>query len=111
MPPPGPVSPLPLTAVPVDCGIDPGTGKTNFSAKLQASGGRRRRISPIELSAREHGVAVLAADGATNVEIARSLFISTKTVEHHLSSAYAKLGVHSRKELQRKWRRADSARA
>ena len=51
----------------------------------------------------EHSVAALAAEGATNAEIAGSLFISTKTVEHHLTSAYSKLGVRSRKRLRRSW--------
>ncbi len=72
-------------------------------AELQASGGRRRRVSSTELSAQERHVAALAAKGATNDEIASSLFISAKTVEHHLTSAYSKLGVRSRKELQGRW--------
>ena len=45
-------------------------------------------------------MARMAAQGSTNGEIALSLFISVKTVEHHLTSAYSKLGVHSRKDLR-----------
>ena len=37
--------------------------------------------------------------GATNPEIATRLFLSRKTVEHHVSNALAKLGLHSRAEL------------
>jgi hypothetical protein len=38
------------------------------------------------------------AAGLTNSEIAESLFLSESTVKSHLSSAFAKLGVRSRKE-------------
>jgi DNA-binding CsgD family transcriptional regulator len=51
------------------------------------------------LSAREREVAELVAAGATNPEIATRLFLSRKTVEHHVSNALAKLGLHSRTEL------------
>ena len=69
-------------------------------AELEASGGRRRRASSVQLSPQELRVAQLAAQGATNAEIASPLFISAKTVEHHLTSVYAKLGVRSRRELR-----------
>ncbi|HZO05945.1 MAG TPA: LuxR C-terminal-related transcriptional regulator, partial [Solirubrobacterales bacterium] len=36
---------------------------------------------------------------ATNREVATALFLSPRTVEHHLRSAYRKLGVRSRTEL------------
>ncbi len=51
------------------------------------------------LSAREREVADLVALGATNPEIAERLFLSRKTVEHHVSNALAKLGLRSRAEL------------
>ena len=35
----------------------------------------------------------VAAQGATNPQIAQELFVSLKTVETHLSNAYAKLGI------------------
>jgi DNA-binding NarL/FixJ family response regulator len=44
-------------------------------------------------------VARLVAQGRSNKEVAAALFLSEKTVEHHLSRTYAKLGVGSRTEL------------
>lgn len=58
-----------------------------------------RRASITELTEAEARVVRLAASGLTNREIARSLFMSVRTVEGHLSHAYAKLGVRSRTEL------------
>ncbi|ASW53700.1 helix-turn-helix transcriptional regulator [Plantactinospora sp. KBS50] len=53
------------------------------------------------LTARERLVAELAAAGANNAEIARRLVLSVRTVENHLSRAYAKLGITSRSDLAR----------
>lgn len=68
----------------------------------------RRRVdlsSPLAaLSRRELEVARLAATGARNVDIAGSLFISTKTVEQHLSRVFAQLGVRNRTELGARYR-------
>jgi len=51
------------------------------------------------LSARELDVARLAAAGLRSRAVGVRLGISERTVENHLASAYAKLGVHSRAEL------------
>lgn len=51
------------------------------------------------LSPREHEVAGLVAEGRENREIARLLFLSPKTVEHHVSSVLRKLAMASRREL------------
>jgi DNA-binding NarL/FixJ family response regulator len=51
------------------------------------------------LTAREREVADLVIQGRSNKEVAGVLFLSEKTVEHHLSKIYAKLGVRSRAEL------------
>jgi DNA-binding CsgD family transcriptional regulator len=54
------------------------------------------------LTSAERRVADLAAAGTTNHDIASALFISTKTVEVHLSRIYRKLGIRSRAELGRR---------
>ncbi|MGA8535669.1 MAG: AAA family ATPase [Candidatus Tumulicola sp.] len=51
------------------------------------------------LSARECEIATLAAGGQSNLEIARRLSITHKTVEKHLASAYQKLHITSRAQL------------
>jgi DNA-binding NarL/FixJ family response regulator len=51
------------------------------------------------LSDRERQVARLAASGASNPEIARSLFLSRKTVERHMSNILGKFGLRNRTEL------------
>ncbi|EHN12857.1 regulatory protein LuxR [Patulibacter medicamentivorans] len=56
-----------------------------------------------DLTAREREVCDLVAGGATNREVAAALFLSPRTVEHHLRGAYRKLGVRSRSELARRW--------
>jgi pimeloyl-ACP methyl ester carboxylesterase len=63
---------------------------------------RRTNIGVDALSRREREVAVLAARGETAVEIADRLFVSKRTVESHLVSIYAKLGVASKTELIRR---------
>jgi DNA-binding CsgD family transcriptional regulator len=52
------------------------------------------------LTSSEHRVAVLAAMGATNQEIADRLFLSRRTVEAHLTSVYDKLRVSGRAGLR-----------
>ena len=44
-------------------------------------------------------MALLVADGLTNREVAAALFLSPKTIEHHLSIIYRKLGLRSRAQL------------
>lgn len=51
------------------------------------------------LTPAERRVAELAAQGLSNKEIARALFVAVNTVEAHLSHAYGKLGVRSRTQL------------
>lgn len=70
--------------------------------EIEASGGRprRERTSGAEaLTPSERRVADLAAEGLTNREIAESLWITRKTVEHHLGRVYGKLGISARSGL------------
>jgi DNA-binding CsgD family transcriptional regulator/tetratricopeptide (TPR) repeat protein len=55
---------------------------------------RRDDLTPSELR-----IARLAAKGASNKEIAQSLFLTVKTVEMHLSNSYRKLDIRSRRDL------------
>ncbi|HLW94801.1 MAG TPA: helix-turn-helix transcriptional regulator, partial [Solirubrobacteraceae bacterium] len=73
-------------------------------AELAASGGRRRRRGDdgSALTAQERRVAALAAEGLANGEIAAAMHLSPKTVSGHLQRVYAKLGMHSRRELIRR---------
>jgi predicted ATPase/DNA-binding NarL/FixJ family response regulator len=56
---------------------------------------------PAGLSAREIEILRLVAGGLTNIEVAERLFLSSRTVDWHLSSVYRKLGLHSRTEAAR----------
>jgi DNA-binding CsgD family transcriptional regulator len=61
---------------------------------------RRRALSgPESLTPAESRVALAAAGGATNREIAQDLFVSLRTVEMHLTNTYRKLGDCSRGDL------------
>jgi DNA-binding CsgD family transcriptional regulator len=62
------------------------------------------RTQDVELTSSEQRVADLAATGMTNRDIATTLFISPKTVEHHIGRIYRKLGIRSRAELGRRMR-------
>ena len=71
-------------------------------AGLHAGPGRRARAEltgPGALTAAEWRVCRQAAEGHTNRELAQALFVTEKTVERHLSSAYQKLGIRSRFQL------------
>jgi DNA-binding CsgD family transcriptional regulator len=70
--------------------------------ELAVAGARPRRDAlrgRDALTASELRVARMAASGMTNREIAQALFVTTKTVETHLSHAFDKLDVRSRGDL------------
>ena len=71
-------------------------------SELYATGARPRSdaVSGVEsLTASERRVVDLAADGNSNRDIAQTLYVTPKTVEVHLSNAYRKLGIRSRRDL------------
>jgi DNA-binding CsgD family transcriptional regulator len=70
--------------------------------ELRQAGGRRRfpLADPALLTERESFVARRAAAGRTNKEIARELYVTTRSVEFALTSVYRKLGVSGRRGLR-----------
>ncbi|MBJ8346223.1 AAA family ATPase [Antrihabitans sp. YC2-6] len=56
------------------------------------------RAHPAGLTARQADVLDLVAEGLTNAEIAERLFLSVRTVDHHVSSILGKLGVATRRD-------------
>jgi ATP/maltotriose-dependent transcriptional regulator MalT len=82
-------------------GAEPWAARTR--TELTATGGEFARASEVspadELTPHELQVALLVADGLTNREAAAALFLSPKTIEHHLSIIYRKLGLRSRAQL------------
>nr|WJP00513.1 AntN [Pseudonocardia antarctica] len=59
-----------------------------------------REFARTALSDAESRVAKMAADGLSNREISRSLYITVSTVEQHLTRSYRKLAIRSRSELR-----------
>jgi DNA-binding NarL/FixJ family response regulator len=59
----------------------------------------RRPLASEPLTSQETRVALLVARGLSNREVAAALFLSPKTVEHHLASVFRKRGFRSRTEL------------
>lgn len=69
-----------------------GSGQSVVPRELRAS------VQPPTLSHRERQVLTFVTKGLTNSQIAEQLFLSESTVKSHLSSAFAKFGVRSRRE-------------
>ncbi|MFI6660975.1 LuxR C-terminal-related transcriptional regulator [Streptomyces sp. NPDC050523] len=62
------------------------------------------------LTAQQLLIARMAADGATNREIAARLALSPRTIDHHLRGVFARLGIRARIELVRLLGDGDAAR-
>jgi DNA-binding CsgD family transcriptional regulator len=59
---------------------------------------RSTRANPAQLTSRQVEILALLRDGLTNAEIAERLYITPKTVAHHVSAILAKLGVRTRRQ-------------
>jgi DNA-binding CsgD family transcriptional regulator/tetratricopeptide (TPR) repeat protein len=73
-------------------------------AELRAAGGQSPLPHPSSLAAlsgQELQIALTIAEGLTNRQTASALFLSPKTVEHHLTRIYTKLQITSRSQLAR----------
>jgi DNA-binding CsgD family transcriptional regulator len=72
------------------------------AAELRAAGAPADAPPTVTaLTTQQQRIARLVADGATNREVAASLYLSTRTVDHHLRNIFNRLGVRSRTELAR----------
>ncbi|GAA0484756.1 LuxR family transcriptional regulator [Paractinoplanes deccanensis] len=71
-------------------------------AELRATGAHRRSpgATSIRLTGKEAEIAMLAATGLTNKEIAARLLVSPRTVGSHLHGAFRKLGISTRAALR-----------
>jgi DNA-binding NarL/FixJ family response regulator len=80
---------------------------TSARAELRAAGETIEPATPKsveKLTAQQRQIALLAAEGATNREIATRLVLSHRTVDHHLRNVFVRLGIRSRVELSRFFR-------
>jgi DNA-binding CsgD family transcriptional regulator len=71
-------------------------------SELAATGETARRRDPAtlnELTPQELQIALRVAEGRTTRETAAALFLSPKTIEHHLHNIYRKLAISSRRQL------------
>ena len=70
--------------------VDPG-----IVSALVRTTGRYPRSSLEELTVRERELLALVAEGKSNAAIAKSLFITQRAVEKHLTSIFPKLGLEA----------------
>ncbi|MGC4807589.1 LuxR C-terminal-related transcriptional regulator [Micromonospora sp. DT233] len=74
------------------------------AAELRAAGeavGEPELPAAAVLTGQQLRIAQLVAEGATNREIAGRMFLSTRTVDHHLRNIFHRLGIRSRTQLAR----------
>jgi DNA-binding CsgD family transcriptional regulator len=82
------------------CGARPVAERARQELRAAGARPRRPRMTGADaLTPSERRTASMAAAGLSNPEIAQALFVTKKTVEAHLGSAYRKLGIRSRAEL------------
>jgi DNA-binding CsgD family transcriptional regulator len=82
------------------CGADVLEDRVRTQLRLVGARPRRaQRSGPRSLTPSERQIALLAAHGKPNRQIAEELFVTQRTVEFHLGHAFRKLGIASRREL------------
>jgi DNA-binding NarL/FixJ family response regulator len=80
-------------------GFDAWTARAEGELAATGASARRRPDVGDSLTSQETRVALLVARGLSNRDIAAALFVSPRTVEHHVSSVLRKRGMRSRTEL------------
>jgi DNA-binding CsgD family transcriptional regulator/tetratricopeptide (TPR) repeat protein len=99
---PGAGEPIPATAREGAEGMAPRDTAAPAPGQLPAVNGHERAgtlLPGVTLSAREQEIARRVLTGLTYKEIGAQLFISAKTVEHHMARIRRRLGSQSRREL------------
>lgn len=77
-----------------------GLGRNAAAAADSTGAGHPNASDPLEpLTSREREIAEAVAQGMTNAQVARALFVSTATVKTHLARIFYKLGVSTRVQL------------
>jgi DNA-binding CsgD family transcriptional regulator len=83
-----------------DLGAAPWAELARLELQVTGETARRRDANVLDaLTPQELRIAMVLAAGRTTREAAAQLFLSPKTIEYHLRSAYRKLGICSRDEL------------
>lgn len=91
------------------CGAAPFAERARVELLATGETARKRTTdTQYDLTPQERHVATLAAAGLTNAEIAGQLFVTTSTIEFHLSRVFRKLGITSRKQIARRLSDDDS---
>jgi NarL family two-component system response regulator LiaR len=77
-------------------------GSTHTAPHAASAAAQREKPAPdVDLTQRELTILQLAAEGHSNAELARRLWVTEQTVKFHLSNVYRKLGVSNRTEASR----------
>jgi predicted ATPase/DNA-binding CsgD family transcriptional regulator len=85
-----------MTPVQALAALDQAMTPSVLPARAATSSPQHSPTLPFELTAREAEVLRLLAQGLSDAQIAEQLVISPRTVNHHTTSLYSKLGVSSR---------------